>query len=189
MKITTISSTVLTAFFCFNLWASAPIIIDIDGVRHQCTPMNSGNPTECFLAANAGPFSRDEAMKLCAGSYSDAPAQCAIQAYRGRYSKEESIRLCTGATTNTGPIDCANVAYSGPFSKEESLKLCSHNGTERIGVCAIEAYRGPYTKEEAIEMCRNPYYAKNKTPAMSKETLNQIIDEANSKALQRREYK
>lgn len=180
----------LLALVSFNVFAAAPVIIDIDGVRHQCTPMNPGNPTQCFNTAYSGPFSRDEAMKLCAGAYSDAPAQCAILAYRGRYSKDESIKLCIGSTTNTGPIDCANVAYAGPFSKEESLKLCSHNGSERTGVCAIEAYRGPYSKEEAIDMCRNPYFEGDKNRKLhTKEELNLIIDEANSKAIQRKEYK
>jgi hypothetical protein len=184
--------------FSTHLFAGDSIIIDIGGVRHQCTPINTGNPTECFNAAYGGPFSRDEAMTLCRGAYSDAPAQCGILAYRGRFSKEQSINLCIGSTTNTGPIDCANVAYSGPFSVEESLKLCSHNGTERMAVCALEAYRGPYSKEEAIEMCRNPYFSeeeklnsvnKIKVKNISKQELNAIIDDANSKAIQRKEYK
>lgn len=176
-----------------HLFAADSIIIDIGGVRHQCTPINSGNPTECFNAAYGGPFSRDEAMSLCRGAYSDAPAQCGIMAYHGRYSKEQSINLCIGSTTNTGPVDCANVAYSGPFSLDESLKLCSHNGTERIAVCAVDAYRGPYSKEEAIEMCRNPYFAGDEkqmfVKKISKEELNTMLDEANQKAIQRKEYK
>ena len=85
------------------------------------------------------------------------------------------------------------MAYAGPFSKEESLKLCSHNGSERIGVCAIEAYRGPYTKAEAIDMCKNPYFHSNKdnqnSIALTKEALNLMIDEANVKAIERKEYK
>ena len=85
------------------------------------------------------------------------------------------------------------MAYAGPFTKEESLELCSHNGSERIGVCAIEAYRGPYTKAEAIDMCKNPYFQDNKNTKISTEltkaALNIMIDEANAKAIKRKEYK
>lgn len=181
----------LLALFSVTAFAAEPIIIDIGGVRHSCTPIGNGNAVQCYQKAYSGPFSKDEAMALCSGAFNEAPALCGIEAYRGRFSKSESILLCTGATTNTGPIDCANLAYNGPFSKAESLDLCSHNGTERTAVCAIDAYHGPFSKEDAIKMCKNPRLAEDKMSVKqySKEELNALIEEANLKAFERKEYK
>ena len=174
-----------------NAFAADSVIIDIGGVRHQCTPIGNGNAVQCYNTAYAGPFSIDESMALCAGAFNEAPAKCGIEAYRGRYSKSESILLCTGATSNTGPIDCANLAYNGPFSKDESLDLCSHNGSERTAVCAIDAYRGPFSKADAIKMCKNPRFAEDKMNEKnySKEELGALIEEANLKAFEKKEYK
>lgn len=185
------SLVTLLVLFSANLFAADPVIIDIGGVRHSCTPIGNGNAVQCYQKAYNGPFSKDEAMSLCAGAFNEAPALCGIEAYRGRFSKSESILLCTGATSNTGPNDCANLAYNGPFSKAESLDLCSHNGSERTAVCAIEAYHGPFSKEEAIKMCKNPRLAEDKMSLKqySKDELNQLIEEANLKAFERKEYK
>lgn len=108
----------LASFFMlvsFSAFADG-IIIDIGGVKHECTPIGNGNPTQCFNVAYAGIYSKDEALRLCAGAYSDAPAKCGAKAYAGRYSKAESIELCIGATTDADPVECADLAYSGPFS-------------------------------------------------------------------------
>lgn len=184
--------------FSFNAFAANSIIIDIGGVRHECLPMEMGNPAECYNTAYRGPFSKDESMQLCSGSYSDAPANCGISAYRGRFSKTESIQLCMGATSDNGPVDCANLAYNGPFSSTESIRLCSGNGSERTAVCALEAYRGPYSKEESIKMCKRSQFSDDSalrsskhviSEKMSKEALNSLIEEANLKAFERKEYK
>lgn len=170
-----------------------PIIIDIDGVRHSCNPIGSGNPLECVDLAYKGPFSRSESIELCAGSVTKAPAVCANQAYRGRYNISESISLCKDSTTETGPIDCANLAYNGPFSTAESIELCSHNGDERTAVCALNAYRGPYSKSEAIVICKMPINTFDKTiqttQKISKEKLRKLIKETNIKAFKNKEYK
>ncbi|MBC7714597.1 MAG: hypothetical protein H7177_14725 [Rhizobacter sp.] len=184
----------LLAFFLFatsQAYTAEPIIIEIGGVRHQCTPIGNGNPAQCYNTAYSGPFSRDEALTLCQGAFNDSPAKCGIEAYRGRFSKSESILLCTGATTDTGPVDCANLAYSGPFSKDESLDLCSHNATERTATCAIDAYHGPYSKADAIKLCKNPRLAEEKMndKRFTKDELNTLIEEANLKAFEKHEYK
>ena len=178
--------------FLNNAFAN-PVIIDIGGVRHACTPIEQGNPNECIDIAYKGPFSRSESLDLCAGSYDKSPATCAIEAYRGRYSRAESLTLCKGSTTETGPIDCANLAYNGPFSNAESIELCSHNGSDRTAVCALDAYRGPYSKIEAINLCKNPSVAfqksMNQPQALSKEKIRELIEETNLKAFERKEYK
>lgn len=128
-----------------------------DGKNYLCTstgPRDPGAGAECASEAYAGPFSKDEAIRLCAGASSTTPAKCAVKAYAGPYSKEEAIRLCIRAQT-LGPIDCASKAYAGPFSKDESLSLCSGNSTLANAECAIKAYSGPYSKEEALRLCKN----------------------------------
>lgn len=180
-------------FFSVNAFTAEAVIIDIGGVRHQCTPIGNGNAVQCYQTAYNGPYSKDEAMLICAGAWSEAPAKCGIEAYRGRFSKAESISLCQGATTDTGPIDCANLAYNGPFSKTESLSLCSNNGSERTATCALEAYQGPFSKEEAIKMCKNSRERLDKSlmseKQYSKEELSVLIEEVNLKAFERKEYK
>lgn len=97
-----------------------------DGRKYQCTSTDSRDPggtIECAEEAYRGPFSKEEAMRLCTGSYSTAPARCAIDAYRGPFSKEEAIRLCTGGGS-TATAECAIKAYQGPYSKEEALRIC-----------------------------------------------------------------
>ena len=176
-----------------SAFATEAVIIDIGGVRHQCTPVGNGNAVQCYQTAYNGPYSKDEAMLICAGAWSEAPAKCGIEAYSGRFSKAESITLCQGSTTETGPIDCANLAYNGPFSKTESLNLCSNNGSERTAVCAMEAYQGPFSKEEAIKMCKLPRQALDKLwmseKKYSKKELDILIEEVNLKAFERKEYK
>jgi hypothetical protein len=184
-----ISLFMLVSFSAF----AEPVIIEIGGVRHQCTPVGSGNAATCFNSAYGGSFSKDQALRLCAGAYSDAPANCGNQAYRGRWSREESINLCIGSTSNSGPVDCANLAYSGPFSSSESMDLCSRNGSERTATCALEAYRGPFSKEEAISMCKNPRFAEEKSLRSDKEyskiEMRALIEETNVKAFEKKEYK
>ena len=128
-----------------------------DGHQYLCeqtdAPVDPGGNVDCNNKAYSGPFSRDEAQRICEGSRTVAPADCAIKAYAGPFSKEEAIQLCTHARSN-GPIDCAAKAYAGPFSKEESLNLCAGNTSVANADCAIKAYAGPYSKEEAIRMCK-----------------------------------
>jgi hypothetical protein len=185
-------SFLLLGSFLFSTHADArSVIIDIGGVRHQCTPMNNGNPFECIETAYRGPFSRSESETLCAGAFSSSPALCAIEAYRGRFSKSDSINLCIGATTDNGPIDCANAAYNGPFSLSESLEICSNNGSERNAVCAIKAYSGSYSKAEAIKICKSTNFLDEKEMAfnVSKSEFDRLIKAANEKAVRNGEYK
>lgn len=183
----------MSLFMLFSLNSFADVVVEIGGVRHQCTPMSAdGNPVSCADRAYRGPFSREESMALCVGAFNEAPADCAIEAYKGVFSKTESLALCKGATT-TGPYLCANLAYRGPFSKEETLRLCSNNASEATATCAIKAYRGPYSKEEAIKMCKRPGSFTDKSliseRTYSKEEINQMVKEANIKAVELKEYK
>jgi hypothetical protein len=144
-----------------------------DGKNYLCTSTDARNPgagAECASEAYAGPFSKDESIRLCAGANSTAPAKCAVKAYSGPFSKEEAISLCIRAQT-IGPIDCANRAYAGPFSKVESLNLCSGNGTLANAECAIKAYSGAYSKEEALRLCKNE-------PQLMLRSLNLILQSA-----------
>lgn len=79
--------------------------------------------------------------------------ECIDDAYRGPFSREEAVRICQGANSKA-PAECATEAYRGPFSKEESLRLCARVGTREMAECAIRAYQGPYTREESIRICR-----------------------------------
>lgn len=176
----------------FSAFADS-IIIEIGGVRHQCTPMGNSNPAQCFNVAYAGIYSREEALRLCAGSFTDAPAKCATRAYAGRYSRTESIDLCIGSTTDAGPVECADLAYSGPFSNSESIELCRLNGSKANVTCALEAYSGPFSKEESINMCKSARFTDEKAmrseKQYSKVELMKLIEEANLKAFEKKEYK
>lgn len=165
------------------------IIVDLNGVKHSCSPMqgNGGNASTCATAAYNGPFSREESVRLCQGAFSDAPAKCAIAAYNGPYTKEEAVTLCQGAYS-TGPTECAVKAYNGPFSKVESVTLCSHaSASVETASCAINAYNGPYSKEEAINLCK---YTKSVFGGfISKSNLEKSTIMANKKAMLNNEYK
>jgi hypothetical protein len=129
--------------------------LDKDGKHYVCEEKNPvidpGGILLCIDTAYRGPFSKEEATRICTGSRTVSPANCAIKAYNGPFAKEEAIQLCIRASGN-GPIDCALKAYSGPFSREESLKLCA-GGDVANAECAIKAYAGPYSKEEALRLC------------------------------------
>lgn len=182
--------------------SASPVIVILDGVRHQCTPIGSGsgNIAQCIETAYRGVFSRAESERICEGAYDESPALCAIEAYKGILSREESIDLCIGAFSD-GPATCVKAAYAGPFSREESIRLCRRTGTERIAVCALEAYRGPYSKEQAIEMCKGRSFndgsltprlslkTKSLKTDISKDDFEKLIKEVNTKAVERNEYK
>jgi hypothetical protein len=162
----------------------------INGQRYLCTPQaqDPGGAGRCADVAYRGPFSREEALRLCQGARSDAPAQCALQAYRGPFSTAQAIELCTGAFT-PGPSECALIAYRGPFSVIQALELCSHPAASAATAqCALDAYRGPYTVEEAISLCR---FQKSDVSAerISKSLLEELIIEGNRKAVLNNEYK
>jgi hypothetical protein len=148
----------ISVLLSFQLAKADSFTIIRDGNEYLCeqqgSPLDPGGNLECNDKAYSGPFSRDEAQRLCEGSHTDAPADCGIRAYNGPFSKDESIQLCIRARS-TGPADCAIKAYGGPFSKDESLQLCSLNGSTANADCAIKAYAGPYSKEEAIRMCKS----------------------------------
>lgn len=169
------------------------VIIEIGGVKHECSPIENGNPSQCFNVAYAGIYTKGEALRLCAGAYSDSPAKCGAKAYAGRYSKTESIELCIGTTTDIGPVECADLAYSGPFSSAQSIELCRMNGSKRNAICAVEAYSGPFSKDEAISMCKNPRFIDEKSARSEKQyskvELMKLIEETNLKAFERKEYK
>ena len=126
-----------------------------DGKNYLCEEQNidPGGALKCIDKAYSGPFSRDEANRICAGARDEGPALCAIKAYSGVFSREEAIELCVGAR-GLGPIECASKAYSGPFSRAESLSLC-RGGTIANAECAIKAYSGAYSREEALRLCKS----------------------------------
>lgn len=127
-----------------------------DGKNYLCEETNPvidpGGRLKCVEKAYNGPFSKDEAARICERARDERPALCAIKAYNGPFTKDEAIQLCVRAKSN-GPVDCAIKAYSGPFSKLESMSLCA-GGTVANADCAIKAYNGPYTKEEALRLCK-----------------------------------
>ena len=175
--------------FSLNVF-SQPIIIEVNGIKHSCTPFNNngGNRIDCINLAYSGPFSRDEAQQLCQGAYSDMPARCALRAYRGSFTKDEAIKMCTRAISE-GPIECFELAYSGPFTKDESLRLCSnYRASTRTAQCALDAYRGVYSKDEAIELCRGKQRL-NPEMLMDKMMTQDLVKEANLKAFRINEYK
>lgn len=138
-----------------------------DGKNYLCEEqsIDPGGPIKCIDKAYSGPFSREEAHRICAGARDEGPALCAIKAYSGSFSREEAINLCIGAR-GLGPIECANRAYSGPFSRDESLGLC-RGGTLANAECAIKAYSGAYSREEALRLCKS-------NPALILRSLNLI---------------
>lgn len=176
----------------FSFAAHAQVIdIDINGRPYSCTPRGNGgggNQIECVEVAYAGPFTRDESMRLCAGARNDGPARCALKAYAGPFTRDESINLCTGAYS-VGPADCVIKAYAGPFTRDESLRLCSSPySSVSTADCALRAYSGPYTREESIRMCQG-----NKSleavELIGKEESDRLLIEANEKAMREGTYK
>lgn len=186
----------LTFLFLFSSSLLADRVeININGIRHSCTPIGSGGTetVECIEMAYRGPFSKEEAMSLCQGSFSTMPARCALRAYRGMFSKEEALNLCRRAISE-GPLDCIELAYRGPFTREESIRLCSHRrSSSRTAECALNAYRGPYSKEEAISLCQERRQEENnvtlKMLNKSKMEVEELIKESNLKAFRLNEYK
>lgn len=183
-------------FLCTNAFSQA-IEIEIQGVRHSCTPIYDGGygqgARRCAEVAYKGPFTKEEALKLCQGAMNEMPAHCAIRAYSGSFTKEEALNMCIGATS-MGRIDCVEAAYDGPFTKEESMRLCSHPRADiQTAQCALEAYRGSYTKEEAIRLCQIPNRRWKKVyrhrPKPSKSEMGELIKEVNLKAFRLNEYK
>lgn len=169
----------------------------INGRRYTCHPADNGplppppprDPSLCANTAYAGPFSRDESLRLCEGAYDDSPARCAIKAYAGPFSKDESINLCTRAYS-VGPADCAIKAYAGPFSKTESLQLCgSPYADVATADCAIRAYQGPYSREESIRMCSGRSSLKSAPSLLAKSELENLLILANEKAVLEGSYK
>lgn len=151
MKLILTLSLLLTA----SLANADSFTIIRDGKNYLCEEqsIDPGGAVKCIDKAYSGPFSREEANRICAGARDESPALCAIKAYSGPFSREESINLCVGAR-GLGPVECAAKAYSGPFSREESLGLC-RGGTIANAECAIKAYSGAYSREEALRLCKS----------------------------------
>jgi hypothetical protein len=167
--------------------------IEIGGVRHSCTPLNSGNGRfSCIEAAVRGPFSTSEVERICEGAYSDAPARCAIRAYRGFLTKDESLNLC-GKALSEGPIECVEVAYRGPYTRSEALELCSNpRASVQNAQCAMRAYQGAYSREESIRLCKAQYNYGQKMLSIqliNKNELEKLIHNVNLKAFQLNDYK
>ena len=180
---------VLLAFSSLPLSAQTVETI-INGQRYICSPHSNdpGSTMRCVDLAFRGPFSRDEAQRICRGSRSEAPAQCALQAFQGPFTREEAISLCAGAYT-IGPVECALTAFRGPFSRDESLQLCSHPSSSlATAQCALDAFRGPYSREEAISLCRSQK-ALSPVPALSTAQLEALTIEVNRKAVLENDYK
>lgn len=187
---------ITTLILISSFIASAQTLeIEIGGVRHSCTPIGSGpgpGRLDCIEAAYNGPFTRDEAHRICEGAFSDAPARCALRAYRGPLTRDESIRLCSRAFSE-GPIECVEVSYRGPFTRDEALSLCSHpRATAQNAHCALRDYQGPYSREESIRLCKvqGPYGLKNvHQTKLDKSEVEELVPKANLKAFQLTEYK
>lgn len=129
--------------------------LDKDGSRYLCQKIQTTYVpnTICADAAYHGPFSKDESIELCQGSYTDAPARCAKDAYHGPFNKTQAVALCKFAIT-TAPADCATQAYHSIFNLDESVRLCARATSASVAECAINAYHGPYSKEESIKLCK-----------------------------------
>jgi hypothetical protein len=165
---------------------AAPVIIEINGVRHSCLPIQDTDPDACFDMAYRGPFSKEDSMIICEGAFSDAPALCAIKAF-SRFSRQESIDLCRGAYS-IGPAECVEAAYAGPFSRTESFSLCSSPGaTLQTAQCAIRAFMR-HTKEESIRLCK-ARSLNEKSVAVTFKDLDELIVKANLKAFANGDYK
>lgn len=180
---------VLLALSSFSISAQTVETI-INGQRYLCTPQaqDPGGAGRCADVAYRGPFTREEALRLCQGARTDAPAQCALQAYRGPFTTEQAIALCSGAFT-IGPVECALTAYRGPFTITQALELCSHPAASAAtSQCALDAYRGPYSVEEAISLCRLRK-SNEESERLSKRLVEELIIEANRKAVLNNEYK
>lgn len=116
------------SFTLFSAFASADSFELIkDGKNYLCEEtspvIDPGGRLKCVDKAYSGPFSKEEAGRICEGARDEKPAICAIKAYNGPFAKEEAIQLCVRAKGD-GPVDCAIKAYNGPYSKEEALRLC-----------------------------------------------------------------
>jgi hypothetical protein len=189
---------VMAALFLIvsSLALAQTLEIEIGGVRHSCTPIGSGGPgpgrLDCIETAYNGPFTRDEAHRLCEGAFSDAPARCAVRAYRGPLTRDESMNLCRRAFSE-GPIECVEISYRGPFTRDEALALCSHpRASAQNAHCALRAYQGPYSREESIRLCKvqGQYGLKNFLKIeLGKDEEEELIKKANLKAFQLGDYK
>ena len=76
-----------------------------DGKNYVCTstetpepPPNTGGAIACGNKAYAGPFSKEESIRLCSGALDVGPADCGIKAYAGPFNKEEIAYLIGGYT-------------------------------------------------------------------------------------------
>lgn len=153
----------LFKFCLFIMFVSSNVMADSfsiikDGKNYLCTQTddpNNGGEIECGKKAFSGPFSKDEAVRLCVGAFNTDPADCGLKAYSGPYGREESIALCKRTLKGTGPADCAIKLYSGPFNKMEGVNLCARTGTIEVADCALSAVSGPYSNDEAIRLCRS----------------------------------
>lgn len=181
---------IVLSLFSFSALAQV-IDIDINGRPYSCTPRSNGggNQIECVEVAYAGPFTRDESMRLCAGARNDGPARCALKAYAGPFTRDESLNLCTGAYS-VGPADCVIKAYAGPFTRDESLRLCSSPySSVATADCALRAYSGPYTREESIRMCQGNKSLGKDVELLSKEESDHLLVEAVEKSVREGTYK
>ena len=107
----------------------------------------------CIEVAYAGPFSRDQAVRLCEGGGTEATAQCGIKAYSGPFSSEQAITLCQGQNSLV-PAECGVRAYSGPFSTDQAMQLCSGYVHPETADCGIRAYSGPFSADQSLRLCR-----------------------------------
>ena len=84
-----------------------------DGKNYVCTPKdmpqpppNDGGAIACSNKAYAGPFNKEESIRLCSRALDEGPADCGIKAYAGPFMKDEGIQLCIGTRKVLGPADC-----------------------------------------------------------------------------------
>ena len=120
---------------------SRPVLLEIQGIRHSCLPIGSGDPT-----VSTSNCAKQESITLCASALSTQTAECALQAYRAPFSKSEAVTLCSGTAT-TRTAECAIQAVRGPYSKKEAIRLCQ--GSYPTG---LKSKKIKISKESAEEM-------------------------------------
>lgn len=126
-----------------------------DAIGRANNPSGGGGSGQvrCVEVAYAGPFSQDQAIRLCEGGGTEATAQCGIKAYGGPFSAEQALGLCQGQNSLV-PADCGIRAYSGPFSAVQALQLCAGRANSETADCGIRAYSGPFSADQSLRLCQ-----------------------------------
>lgn len=99
--------------------------------------------SSCFDWVYAGPASREEAARACAGVFG---TQCLEFVYKGAATRIKAAELCRGVSS----IECVEFVYKGPSSREDSAE--AFQGVTDMS-CVESVYRGSASREEAARSC------------------------------------